>query len=761
MKIFLKQLISPARSRRAGVFFTIFAVLFFFPAVFHILPFPELSEYKEREISCRIYDRNRNLIQVTPLKTGERREFTPISKIPKAIQSEFIKREDRRFYFHHGIDYLSIANSLFQNLIKGKVVRGGSTISMQLAKAINKDNSLTFTRKFHDIFFAWRLEAKLSKKEILELYLNSIYFGNGSYGITSAARTFFCCELSELSETQIQILSVMPRNPTFYNPVKYPNHFDIISPEAENTAKKAKIFSYPFHMPHFVQFLKSEKSGICKNGRLPYEIHTSVDLQINRTAQNFLRKALDLASDSRISNGSLLLLNNTDGSVISWIGNADFFDTANGGQIDGVLVQNQPGSSMKPFLYALAIEEDILSPASVIADVPTAFGSDKLYIPENFNNRFNGPVRTRIALASSLNVPAVSTLNKIGISTYLDKLYELGFESLKENNRGLQADLGLALGAGEVSLYELVPAFSIFTRDGVFFPIEVSLPESELNRKNRKTNAARQIYTKDTARLICSILSDKAARSLGFGYTQTFQTDYPSIFKTGTSNQYQDIVALGATKHFTIGVWMGNFSGQTVMGKTGSSLPAWVAKNVLDSLEGLNPYDVDNQFPKPEHWHKERICSLSGMKAGPECRSVVTEYVKDNSPPAICNWHIKVKGSTEANTIYPPEYQQWLRQKNTVDLQEFSFIEHAGSPLTFLTPKDGSIFFYSRQDTGKQAISFELTGGAEDQLQIFYDEQKIGSINRPFVFSLPVERGEHTCRVICGYEELSLSFTVK
>ena len=206
---------------------------------------------------------------------------------------------------------------------------------------------------------------------------------------------------------------------------------------------------------------------------------------------------------------------------------------------------------------------------------------------------------------------------------------------------------------------------------------------------------------------------------------------------------------------------MGNFSGQTVMGKTGSSLPAWVAKNVLDSLEGLNPYDVDNQFPKPEHWHKERICSLSGMKAGPECRSVVTEYVKDNSPPAICNWHIKVKGSTEANTIYPPEYQQWLRQKNTVDLQEFSFIEHAGSPLTFLTPKDGSIFFYSRQDTGKQAISFELTGGAEDQLQIFYDEQKIGSINRPFVFSLPVERGEHTCRVICGYEELSLSFTVK
>ena len=279
-----------------------------------------------------------------------------------------------------------------------------------------------------------------------------------------------------------------------------------------------------------------------------------------------MNDALLEAQKSRISNASILVIDNKTGEPIVWAGNAQFFDEDHSGQSDGVLVRNQPGSSMKPFLYALALETDdehgnpLFSPGTILADIPQEFGDEKLYIPSNFNNRYNGPVRFRVALASSLNVPAVYLLNTIGVDNYLNKLFELGFDSLKKS--GKEADLGLALGAGEVSLKELVTAFAVFPRDGKDF-------------NNR------QIYHSDTARIICSILSDKAARALGFGYSQTFQTDYPAIFKTGTSNQYQDIVALGATKQYTVGVWMGNFSGQTVVGKTGSSLPAWVAKNFL------------------------------------------------------------------------------------------------------------------------------------------------------------------------------------
>ena len=747
-------------------------ILFLFPLVLRLLPFPELEEFCAQEYSYRIYDRRGELIQVTPLSGGGRREFTPIKKIPKAVQKSFIRQEDRRFYFHHGVDWLAIINAFLQNKRAKKIVRGGSTITMQLAKAVNKDNSLTLRRKIKDVFYAYRLEAKLSKKKILELYLNSIYFGANSYGITSGARTYFGCDLEKLTPGQIQVLSIIPRNPAYYNPLEHGRSFSIFSDEVKEAAESASYYQYPYKMPHFVNYLMRAyrlNNSASRKNNFDYELHTSVDLEITELSQNFLRDALDQAQGSRITNGSLLLLNNEDGSVISWLGNGDFFDAENSGQIDGVLVENQPGSSMKPFLYALAIEKGLIEPSSVLADVPTEFGNEKLYIPENFNNRFNGPVRARIALASSLNVPAVSVLNEVGVQNYLEKLYELGFESLRRDGRGLQADLGLALGAGEVSLYELVPAFSVFVRDGLYLPVrfmdsrvkpcDVCEANSVKDDKKYKPESkALKVYSTDTARLISSILSDKGARALGFGYTQTFQTDYPSIFKTGTSNQYQDIVALGATKHFTIGVWMGNFSGNTVMGKTGSSLPAWVAKNVLDKLEAADAFRgqgrEEEAFPQPEHWHKERICSLSGMKAGPNCRAVVSEYVKDGKEPESCNWHVKNGG--EMQIVFPPEYQQWLRNR-----PDKGVIEYVKAPLEILTPKNNSLFFYSSLNKDKQAIPFEVIGGSEDTIEIIYDEKKFAAISRPFVFTLPVERGEHACRIQCGREELTIFYTVK
>ena len=722
----------------------ILAFLFLFPVVFRLLPFPELSKFMAQEYSCRIYDRRGELVQVTALSGGGRREFTPIKQIPKELQKAFINQEDKRFYFHHGVDWLAILRAITQNRRADKIVRGGSTITMQIAKSINPDKSHTIKRKLKDVFYSYRIEAKLSKQKILELYLNSIYFGSNSYGITSAARTYFGSDLKNLSSGQIEILSYIPRNPTYYNPVEHKKRFQDISEQAGHAAANARYYKYPYNLPHFVNYITSEYQK--NNQPLPYELYTTIDLEISELAENFLREALEQAQGSRITNGSLLLLNNSDGSVITWLGNGDFFDNENSGQIDGVLVTNQPGSSMKPFLYALGIENNILEPSTVLADVPSQFGNDKLYIPENFNNRFNGPVRMRIALASSLNVPAVDTLNKIGVPAYLEKLYQLGFDSLKKNDSGIKADLGLALGAGEVSLYELVPAFSVFVRDGVYLPLQYT--------KTNSPKESKQIYSSDTARLLCSILSDKTARSLGFGYTQTFQTDYPSIFKTGTSNQYQDIVALGATKNFTIGVWMGNFSGNTVMGKTGSSLPAWVAKNVLDKLEGgRDPAELS--FPEPEHWHKERICSVSGMKAGENCRSVVSEYIKDDTQLSTCNWHTLI--DNEVQVIYPPEYQQWFRMRKVSGL-----VEYSQSKLSFITPKDNALFFYSSLNEQTQAIPFEVIGGSEPTLDVYYDEKKaFQNLERPFIFSLPVERGNHTCRIICGTESNEISFTVK
>ena len=194
------------------------------------------------------------------------------------------------------------------------------------------------------------------------------------------------------------------------------------------------------------------------------------------------------------------------------------------------------------------------------------------------------------------------------------------------------------------------------------------------------------------------------------------------------------------------------------MGKTGSSLPAWVAKNVFDKLEAPGPGQTNYQtsFPEPEHWHKERICSLSGLKAGANCRSVVTEYVKDGTNLATCSWHTSLPDSQEVTTVYPPEYQTWLRSRPDKGL-----IEYSQTPLQILTPQDNSLFFYSSLHQNQQAIPFEVTGGSEQTLQIFYDEKKYATINRPFTFTLPVDRGEHSCHILCGSEELTINFTVR
>ena len=726
----------------------VLAVLSAFPLINRLVPFRALDEFRQQEYSCRIYDRKDRLIQVTALSSGGRREYTAYKDIPEAVRDAFIKSEDRRFFFHHGVDYLSLASAVFQYVRAGEAVRGGSTITMQLAKMISGNREVTVRRKLHDIVTAWRIEAKLSKKEILELYLNSVYLGNGATGITSGARTYFGRNLSQLTDAQIELLAIIPRNPEYYNPVKGSGNFSRFSEDVQRAAEAVSergTTHYELVMPHFVNYLKSEAAGLLDaQGRLPYELHTTTDLEVYYLAYSSLADGLEQAGEARIANGALLVLDNSDGSVLAWIGNADFFDEEHSGQVDGVLVRNQPGSSMKPFLYALGIDEGIITPATVLADVPTEFGTDKLYIPENFNNRFNGPVRVRTALGSSLNVPAVSLLNELGTGKYLSKLYELGFESLKSG--GAEADLGLALGAGEVRLSELVPAFTTFTRDGVYYPLKVVASDEK--------PAGRAIYDTDTARLMCSILSDKAARVLGFGYTQTFQTDYPSIFKTGTSNQYQDIVALGATTGYTIGVWMGNFSGQTVVGKTGSSLPAWVARNILDSLEHSRLGSPDMNFAEPGHWHLERICPLSGMKAGENCPNSISEYVRDGDVLETCSWHVKMGGETVI--VYPAEYQSWVVQNGIQ-----GYVEYSTSELTITSPKDGALFYYSALHQDSQAIPVEVMGGTSDTLSVTYDGKDYGTIERPFTFTLPVERGNHTLTVRSGNAERTLTFEVR
>lgn len=661
------------------------------------------------------------LLHITALENGLHREFSPLAEIPDFVQQAFIESEDKHFYAHFGIDFVSIFRAVFQNLSEGRTVSGASTISMQLARIIRPNPHRTLLAKICEAFDALRLEARLSKKEILELYLNNVPFGFNTEGVTSAARYFFSKELFLLSSDEAKLLSMIPRRPSLYNPANYTENYT--------------PFSYPFEAPHFVRYISNlpdSKIGKCA------EIHTTLSLTLQQKAQSLLSNSVKEYEKNRLSNGAVLICDTQSGAILAWVGSADFFDDEHSGQVDGVLSTQQPGSSMKPFLYALALENGFY-PSSVLADIPMEFGFENLYVPQNFNNRFNGPVRLRVALASSLNIPAVFLLNELGLDSYCKKLSDLHFDSLKNANPGLS----LALGGAETSIFEMTQAFSVFARDGIFIPLcafedELGASESE------------QVYDVNTARLICDMLSDKEARSLGFGYNQAFSTPFPSIFKTGTANQYQTITAIASTPDYTLGIWMGNFSGETVIGKTGSSIPAKIAKDLLVFMQG----NTGNDFKKPSQFKKEKICSLSGMKAGKYCPNTISEYVmhgSDFETAPECSWH------TPTGTAYPAEYATWFRLKN-----RSGEVHESDSSLKIVSPRNGSVFYYDESiSVERQKLFVEVTGGTEDSARFYVDDTFLEEKVRPFVASIKIEKGRHEILVECGEEIARIQIDVR
>ncbi len=473
-------------------------------------------------------------------------------------------------------------------------------------------------------------------------------------------------------------------------------------------------------------------------------MHLSIDLALQRYIEGLIAGNVDRYYSSRLTNGAAIVIDNDNGEILAWVGSADFNNSEAAGQIDGVLALNQPGSGMKPFLYAMALENGFM-PTDVIADIPVNFGESELYIPRNFNSRFNGPILFRAALASSLNIPAVYLLYRLSVQNYSSLLFSLGFDSLEQSAQ--DAGLGLALGNAPVSLMELVRAFSVFPRDGVYIPLTWELD----GERRKKRIMEKRIFSADTARLICSFLSDSNARVMAFGRARNFQTQFPSMFKTGTANQYQSIVALGATPKYTAGVWMGNFTGETVIGKTGSSIPAAIARDALVFLQS-GPRGAAPDFSAPENRQLQRVCALSGMAPTDACLSLISEYRYHGEEGEPCTWHRTVNGRSEA--VYPAEYQAWF----TASSREGS-LDYGSRPLEIISPREGFVYL-SSPGIGRDEIPVEVIGGGGDELRVTFNGNTF-SVGRPFVFSLPRAPGSHTLRVRNGDEEEEVSFTVE
>ncbi|MDR1306084.1 MAG: transglycosylase domain-containing protein [Treponema sp.] len=736
-------------------------------------PYGALAAFLERPYSTRFYDRRGTLVQIIPLEDGLRREYVNPETLPPAFTAVFLAAEDERFYSHPGIDPLAVIRAAWQNLRERRTVSGASTITMQLARIIDSRGRLrrNIFSKTGEAFNALRLEARFSKKQIMDLYLNSIPFGFQTEGTASAARNFFASDISLLTPAEVFCLAVIPRRPAAYNPLEEREACidaarKLAERFAENPRRSAafplyaaldggdwealrpRYFTYPQFMPHLIRHVHTrlmEAHPRGGSGGFPAEYTLSADLELQRYAEDLVAANIRRYASSRLSNGAAIVIDNRTGEVLAWVGSADYYDESALGQIDGVLAANQMGSSMKPFLYALALERG-WKPSDVLADIPSAYGDREVYIPRNFNNRFNGPVLFRTALASSLNIPAVDLLSSLGVRNYAAFLASAGFSSLANTETAEEAGLGLALGNAPVSLAELAAAFSIFPRDGAALPLRF-----DTEHQGDRAEPVR-IMEADTARLICSILSDPRARRLAFGRGMNFQTPFPAIFKTGTANQYQSIAALGATPRFTAAVWMGNFSGETVMGRTGSSLPASVVRSLLIRLQdsgGSRPEDIS--FREPESWTKVPVCALSGMAPTAACPAVIEEYLPPGAGTESCTWHVFRGGP---GVVYPPEYQSWfLSQPREGD------VDYAAAPLQIVTPRN-NYSFLSSSGAGSHSIPVEVIGGAGEELTVDYSGTTF-TVTRPFVFFLPYRPGRHTLTVINGGEIDTVHFTAE
>ena len=537
-----------------------------------------------------LLDRHGNVLHELRVDKKRRRlDWTPLKTISPALQEAVIQAEDRRFYDHGGVDYRSMAAAAIQGLTT-ESLRGASTISMQVVSLLNrnlqpKQQRKSLWQKGQQILEAWDIEKKWSKEEILEAYLNLVPFRGELQGISAASRGLFGKDPHGLEQVESLLLASLVRSPnsSMRELVKRARYLGetlgwrMDAQEIESEAREVNLGRNDVRprmalAPHVArQLLRGRPESAV--------IISTLDGRIQQFVLDRLIHHLCTLQSQNVKDGTVLVVENRTGEVLAYVSHAG--EPSHARFVDGVLARRQTGSALKPFLYAVAFDRRILTPASLLDDTPLDLAVIRgIYQPRNYDSQFKGLVTSRIALASSLNVPAVKTLSLVGIEPFLGKLRQLGFKGLNES--GDFYGPSLALGSADVSLWELVNAYRTLSNEGLWTDLR-------LIREKNITTSSREVFSKEAAFLISDILSDRGARSLTFGLENPLATRFWTAVKTGTSKEMRDNWCIGYSNRYTVGVWVGNFTGEAmwnVSGITGAA-PIWAeVMNFLHQKEG-------------------------------------------------------------------------------------------------------------------------------------------------------------------------------
>nr|WP_089219452.1 penicillin-binding protein 1C [Sphingomonas laterariae] len=571
-------------------------------------------------------DRNGRLLDAERVDFHARRlAWTELSAVAPAVRDTVVAAEDRRFAHHDGVDWWALAGSL-RDKLAGRRPRGASTLTMQLAAFLAPELARPGARNWRDKLRQMRaaraIEQHWSKDEILEAYLNLAGFRGEAQGISAAALTLFGKAPAALSpDDALLLVALLPSPQASAAEVarracaigRRAQCLPLESAAVAMLGPARRLALDPGLAPHLARKLLRTPGAT---------VATTLDAAIQKAAAAALVRQLRGLGATRARDGAVIVVDNESGDVLAYVGGVGGPSTA--AAVDGADAYRQAGSTLKPFLYAQAMEKGWITPASIIDDSPVQLDTASgLYVPQNYDRSFKGPVSARTALAGSLNVPAVRTLLLTGVEPFRDRLFDAGYRGLTED--GDYYGFSLALGSAEVTLLEQANAFRMLANGGRFTPLRI--------RADDPRGAARRIYSPEAAFLIADMMADPGARAVTFGLDSALRLPFWAAVKTGTSKAMRDNWCIGFSDRFTVAVWVGNLEGDPMRGVSGTSGAAPVWRDVMLAL------------------HRDRSSRAPAPPAGVERRSV---RFAGGIEPARSEWFLKGTGQT-ALAAAPPE----------------------------------------------------------------------------------------------------------
>lgn len=571
----------------------------------------------------------------------------PYSDISEDLRNAIVSVEDRNFYTHRGVSPTSVIRAVLTNLQEQEISIGGSTITQQLVKNALLSPDRNFLRKYQELILALDIERRYSKEDILEMYINTAYFGENAFGAETAANAYFGKSAQDLTLAESALLAGILPAPSAYSPISGSRERAFarqevvldemrkqgyISDEEYNTALNEKISFNPqaedlnVVAPHFAIMVKDqliEKYGEQKVAQSGFIVTTTLDLEYQKYAEEVVAAQVARLRGNDATNGAAVILDPKTGEIIALVGSHDWFDEENG-KINMTLRPRQPGSSFKPIIYAAALDEKVITPATVLEDEAVTFGS---YKPRNYDNRFRGDVLARFALANSLNIPAIHVLDRLGLEKAIDFAENMGITTLnKETDYGLP----FVLGSAEVPLAEMTSAYAVFASGGELAERTTILKIEDKNKREvfRFEPSLTRVLGRGVSFQISSILSDNAARAETFGGSLTISR--PAAVKTGTTEDYKDALTLGYTPQVVVGVWVGNNDNTPMDSVAGSLGAAPIWRQLMEYY--LRGKTIE-RFAKPINIDQQEVCRENGLKALSATSSAYMEYFLPGTVP--------------------------------------------------------------------------------------------------------------------------------